>query len=391
MTLSIKQITPLLISLLLIAVGLTIILSDMSQSLSMFNFLTELTYISIIIALVASYWFNTNRVFFIALTLLAGQLAISYYHTTEGLLAYTLYMLVAVIAPLNILIACLLKDGAVLSYRGKLSLGLLLSQTFLVLIFVFTPSEGFQSFFDFGFIPFSWIPSPLPSLAMLCFMAVLGVLIVIIKFTSSLFHSLMIGVLIALFLSFQFGGVMGSEIFTFIGSLLLIAAVVYRSYAMAYLDELTRIPSRRKLENDLLKLGNQYAIAMLDIDHFKKFNDTYGHDIGDEVLKLVASGLEKVTGGGKAYRYGGEEFTIVFPRKRIKEVLSHLDDLRQMISKQGYTYQKNEQTNPKKLYVTISIGVAERDEQSRKPEEVIKAADNALYRAKKKGRNCVSQ
>ena len=70
---------------------------------------------------------------------------------------------------------------------------------------------------------------------------------------------------------------------------------------------------------------------MVDIDHFKKFNDTYGHETGDQVLRLVASKLASVTGGGRAYRVGGEEFSILFPGKSVKEVLPHLELLRSVI------------------------------------------------------------
>jgi GGDEF domain-containing protein len=90
--------------------------------------------------------------------------------------------------------------------------------------------------------------------------------------------------------------------------------VVIDAYFLAYRDELTALPSRRALNQLSLSLSRKYTLAMLDIDHFKKFNDTYGHDIGDQVLKLVASKLAKVKNGGKVFRYGGEEFTVVFSR-----------------------------------------------------------------------------
>ena len=165
---------------------------------------------------------------------------------------------------------------------------------------------------------------------------------------------------------------------------------------MAYIDELTGIPARRALREMLMKLGNKYVIAMLDIDFFKKFNDTYGHDVGDEVLKLVASNLANVSGGGRAFRYGGEEFTIVFPGKTIAEVIPHLEKLREQVSKAGYTKKPTKNSKAKKrstkqIFVTISIGVSERNTQNKSSSEVMKASDNALYRAKKKGRNCVSK
>jgi diguanylate cyclase (GGDEF)-like protein len=177
--------------------------------------------------------------------------------------------------------------------------------------------------------------------------------------------------------------------------------VIVESYFLAYRDDLTGLPSRRALNQLALSLGRKYTVAMLDIDHFKKFNDTYGHDIGDQVLKLVAARIGEVKDGGKPFRYGGEEFTIVFPRKEIEQVLTALEDVRQAIQDYDVVIRNPERTNKearqtnkpsglKKVSVTISIGVATR-ENKQAFSEVLKVADEALYRAKKKGRNNVSK
>src|SRR3990167_5951921 len=91
---------------------------------------------------------------------------------------------------------------------------------------------------------------------------------------------------------------------------IMLVSLLQESHRLAFRDELTGLPSRRALEEGLHGLGPAHAIAMVDVDHFKKFNDTHGHDIGDQVLRLVAAQLRKIGGGGKAYRYGGEEFTL---------------------------------------------------------------------------------
>ncbi|MBC9249015.1 diguanylate cyclase [Pseudomonas alcaligenes] len=185
--------------------------------------------------------------------------------------------------------------------------------------------------------------------------------------------------------------------------LVVVAAVAHEAYQMAFRDELTGLPGRRALNDRLERLGRNYVIAMADVDHFKKFNDTHGHDVGDQVLKLVASRLRKVTGGGKAYRYGGEEFTLVFPGKSIEECRPHLEAVR--VAVEGYALQlRDKQQRPKddkqgrqrrksaasgSVSVTISIGVAEREAHQRGADEVIRNADKALYAAKKAGRNCV--
>src|SRR5437764_43322 len=112
---------------------------------------------------------------------------------------------------------------------------------------------------------------------------------------------------------------------------ILATAVIENSYLLAYHDELTSLPSRRAFNDALLRLKAPYSIAVVDIDHFKRFNDTYGHDTGDQVLRMVASNLARVTGGGRAYRCGGEEFNILFPGKNTPDVLDHLERLRENI------------------------------------------------------------
>jgi diguanylate cyclase (GGDEF)-like protein len=182
------------------------------------------------------------------------------------------------------------------------------------------------------------------------------------------------------------------------GGLALIVALIETSYAMAYLDELTQLPSRRALNEALLKLGESYSIAMLDVDHFKKFNDSYGHESGDQALRLVASRLSHITGGGKAYRYGGEEFAIVFPNKPSEEVFVYLDRMRRVIEQSVFTVRGADRRkkgksgvgrgSKKQTNVTVSIGLASTNGDRLLPTEVLRMADQALYKAKAKGRNC---
>src|SRR6185436_12678910 len=86
----------------------------------------------------------------------------------------------------------------------------------------------------------------------------------------------------------------------------LVGALMQESHRLAFRDELTGLPGRRALDARLRSLPGRYTVAMVDVDHFKKFNDTHGHDIGDQVLKLVGARLAEVGGSGKAFRYGGE-------------------------------------------------------------------------------------
>jgi len=191
------------------------------------------------------------------------------------------------------------------------------------------------------------------------------------------------------------------DLYFSVAGLILVVAVIEAGYAMAFRDELTRLPGRRALNEALQQTGGQYAVAMVDVDHFKQFNDTYGHDVGDQVLKMVAGRLEEVTGGGRAFRYGGEEFSVLFAGKTVDEALPHLDLLRATIEDTRFALRgpgrprkkpgkgRAGSGSAKTVAVTVSIGVAEPGERAATPEAVIKAADKALYRAKKGGRNQV--
>lgn len=195
-------------------------------------------------------------------------------------------------------------------------------------------------------------------------------------------------------------------------------SIVENSYLLAYHDELTTLPSRRAFNDASIRLKHPYSVAVVDIDHFKRFNDTYGHDTGDQVLRLVAANLAAVSGGGQAFRCGGEEFNILFAGKTTAEVVEHLQQLRVKIERSEFRVRgsdrrqaprgpdrRNERTRgrPRKadairqlaldepataLSVTVSIGVAASSERS-EFETVLKAADKALYRAKENGRNRV--
>jgi GGDEF domain-containing protein len=214
------------------------------------------------------------------------------------------------------------------------------------------------------------------------------------------------GALCAFALAMHYVGVSNAfAVYIAAAALVLTIALLQDTFRMAFRDELTGLPSRRNLNERMMGLGRHYVIAMCDVDHFKIFNDTHGHELGDQVLKMVAAKLEAVGGGGTAFRYGGEEFTVLFPGKHIAHALPHLEALRNAIADYKIAVRapgrpaKPEPATRKQgafrevtsVVVTISIGVAESSAQLATTAEVIKAADDALYRAKHKGRNQVSR
>jgi diguanylate cyclase (GGDEF)-like protein len=197
------------------------------------------------------------------------------------------------------------------------------------------------------------------------------------------------------------GGGLDSSLYLATGGLILVLSLIETWHGMAYDDELTGLPARRALNEALTRLGDTYAVAMVDVDHFKKFNDEYGHDVGDQLLRMVGTRLGEVGGGGRAFRYGGEEFAVLFPGKEVDEVRNHLEALRQRIEGTPFTLRAagRPRTRPEspvpsgprpRIAVTVSIGVASTETTTATaPREIVRAADEALYRAKQGGRNQV--
>lgn len=181
--------------------------------------------------------------------------------------------------------------------------------------------------------------------------------------------------------------------------LILLLAVLETSYRMAYHDSLTELLGRRALNEALAILGGDYTVAIVDVDHFKKFNDRFGHDVGDQVLRMVATRLAGVGGGGRAFRYGGEEFAVLFPGKSLDDCLPVLEQLREGIAEARFTVRRRirPRRRPKgsrggskrRVSITVSVGAAQRTDRQAKPDEVVRAADEALYKAKGAGRNRV--
>ncbi|MBI5948109.1 MAG: GGDEF domain-containing protein [Chloroflexi bacterium] len=161
----------------------------------------------------------------------------------------------------------------------------------------------------------------------------------------------------------------------------------------AHHDPLTGLPNRRQLTRDTrerftpeLELGQALAVAMVDIDHFKRFNDDFGHKVGDVTLQRVAEVLRSaVREGDLVYRYGGEEFTIVLPGTDPEAVRRLLDRVRTAVSGTSLTGEHMEPVGP----VTVSMGVAFAPADEQDFERLLKCADSALYQAKWAGRNRV--
>ena len=217
-------------------------------------------------------------------------------------------------------------------------------------------------------------------------------------------ESSLLGCTLICYITFGWIHLTSISAFMFTGAGLLLSINLMASLLnIGYRDELTQIGNRRALKQNAKTLRGSYSVAMVDADFFKQINDKHGHDLGDQALRAIAALLRKSANGGKPYRYGGEEFCLLFKGKSRREVLDTLENIRREIASYDMVIRDKKQ-RPKKarqgekrrgatlrngeLRLTVSIGVASSD-NSGPFDQVLKRADRALYRAKARGRNQV--
>ena len=160
---------------------------------------------------------------------------------------------------------------------------------------------------------------------------------------------------------------------------------------LIYKDELTGLLNRRAFERnikELIKNKIPFSLAMIDLDNFKKINDTYGHQFGDEVLKGFAEVVEHtLRDSDRKYRVGGEEFIIILPKTDIPTAYKAIERLRESFNKKEFEY------NGQKLHFSLSAGLTEFKECKTSVDncinELLNKADSLLYRAKNYGKNVV--
>lgn len=369
-----------------------------------------------IAGLLLAWRFHSTRIFSALLVLFLAQQAINYFSAGQvppGAPGIKALAAVGLLLPLDFVLLSFEREKG-FTVSSLAPIGLLLFIESVIVAVLCRPDPLAAAPRGIHHLP----PTPLAFATQLAFAAAAVILLIRFLLFRKPAESGFLWALAACFLALRFGGVGRIPSVYFASAAFLLAgSIVETSYLLAYHDELTTLPSRRAFHDALLRLELPYSIAMVDIDHFKHCNDTYGHDTGDQVLRMVASRLARVSGGGQAYRCGGEEFAILFSGKTTNDVLDHLEKLRtdieastlrlrgpdrrqetrgpdrrnQRSSKRTQTghaiRQLSQQAPSNELSVTASIGVATSRRENPSAEEVIQAADKALYRAKAAGRN----
>lgn len=310
----------------------------------------------------------------------------------------------SLVVPINLALVALYAERGIWSRHNALRVGLFLTTLVIAAGWVAFAPAGATRLFE---IQLPAVMPDLPAPAVALGSAMIAVLIMAFAAVRSRSH-IDTGMLVASTGVFS-ANLLGMEAVvqhaTLIAAGLVLAiAILQDSWNMAYRDELTGLPGRRALNELMMSLGPRCTIAMLDVDHFKKFNDTHGHDVGDDVLRMVAARIGGVRGGGRAFRYGGEEFTIVFAGKTEAEAHGYLEAVRKSVESHAMVLRppragddeagsarrgRGPAAGQKTVSVTISIGAAERTETGLDADQLLKQADQALYDAKRRGRNRV--
>ena len=326
--------------------------------------------------------------------------------TRTGDVGRFVWQAAAVLLPLNLAAIMLMTERGIFTRTGLARIAMLLAQVGGIAAAArYAPSEGWQ-LVSYQAFPEKWSSwTPLAQLPLLAFLLGAALIVIGIVFRASVTGRAFLWALVAAFLALHSVDTpVAATIYGSTAGLILVVAVIEASYLMAYQDGLTGLPARRALTEALQRVNGKFTIAMVDVDHFKKLNDRYGHDVGDQVLRMLASRLAAVPNGGRAFRYGGEEFAILFPGDDVEECLPALEALRRGVEDSKFTIRRRLQRRRKparngnggsgaraqpQITVTVSIGVAESNGRQDSPELVVQAADRALYRAKDAGRNRV--
>lgn len=267
-----------------------------------------------------------------------------------------LHSVLCLVIPVNVLIFSFFKERGIFSVWGLLRIGFILAQAAAAVWLLNPDQSAILHRIGKDLLPLTLRDfTPLSQASLIAFVLA-GIRLIIRQVSQKSsqdisFIAVLAGMLYVLHSEYD---PIWYAILWGVSGIILITSIIQDSYSMAFSDELTGLPSRRALKQDMMKLGMNYAIAMLDIDHFKKFNDTYGHDTGDEVLRLVASTLREVAGGGRPFRYGGEEFTILFPGKSIQDALPHLEELREKVAKRALHCGEEQRKRQNKAQIEIS-------------------------------------
>ncbi len=370
--------------------------------------LSLLPTIVFVFGLVLGWVTDRARTVMAMLVLVAADRALGFFPPTEASsssVATLLFTLVAILLPVNLLLLSAIGERGLLSRTTYIPVGFLFAQIGLAwwlsqpsgqeaAQIVLTPAAG-------G----GWLDwTPLPTAGLFAYAGAFATGVIQFVVSPTVVTGSALWALLASFVALH-GTSLGWAPSNFFGAagIILCWASVAAHYRAAYRDELTGIRGHAALDRALANLGRRYAIAILDIDRLREVNAAYSEAIGDMVLQQVADVLATVSGGGKAFRYSGEEFAILFPGRSSGDALLPMEQLRKQIElchvpaprRRGLPRStgphRPRDGSPEAISVTVSIGIADSFDHPTNASDVIRAAYRALALAKLDGGNRVTR
>lgn len=344
--------------------------------------------------------YKPNRLLLGIVLLLIADRAVASSSAEPG--AAILLQPIALLLPLNLLGLSWLEERGALTRAAAFGFGAIVVQMTLVALVASTATAVTSLPFSVNLLPAVWLDwTPISQPAFIASMGVLVVLFVkVVREPIPATRGLLWGTACAVLALLSTEGTM----FFFASAILVMTVAAYgTAQTLAATDELTELPDRPSFDEALTHLRKSYSIALVGVDGFKDFNEKYGEETGDQVLRRVGFVLAEIGGGGTGYRYGVDEFAVIFPGKDIDDVHKHLDSVRTQIGGRpfGIRVTRRIPWNPedgtskpegsgKKVLLTVSIGVTERGGKVFDPVQVVGEADQALYKARRAGGNRVA-
>ena len=345
-----------------------------------------------------------------------------------GMRLQTIVRLLAVSIPATLILVYVLGQGRPLGGRAALCSALIVALPLLAALALRWFPGPATAALELRLAALS-LPSALPQLGLVALSALM--LLLAVRRNRNLYDLCLAAVLLPRYLLLGqavSGAQRGFPARAALAAVLCLLTLLYGLYRLfwqrAFLDELTGIGNRRSFEDALRALPRRFTLAMIDIDHFKAVNDTYGHAEGDNVLRWVAAQIRRAFGAA-AFRYGGEEFAVLLPEIDAEAAREKLEELRRGVAEARFVVRRGPDrrgrrkrrssgtdrratgldrrrtphsscggrprasTGSPRLQVTVSIGQSAAAGGSERPQEVLLRADEALYKAKRGGRNRV--
>jgi len=364
-------------------------------------------YIFLGAGILLGWYMQRSRVLFATMLLALADRALMQFWAGEGAteaVGRLVFNAIALLLPLNFMALSFIKESPMVTRREIVRLGLIFLQAALVAWVGLFGQDDAAASLEFPIVDpryAGWTPIAQP--ALLAFGAAFVFLTArSIRLRNPLERGF-VWALLSVFVALH-GTRAGWSPTNFLAtaSLILIIATYQATHAFMHYDEVTGVRKWDDLKAAMRRLHGQYAIAMVDIDGLKQVNEQFGRLVGDQVLRHVAAKITKVSGNGEAFCHMGGKFAVIFRGKTLAEAVPHLQALRKTVEASPFALPARSRPlkNPdagtgdgpprKDLPITITIGAAHSDARKAIADQVLKAAERALDRAKKAGRNQVA-